>query len=235
MKETLIKALCDLNIDFSKEQIEKFEIYASLLTEWNEKINLTAITDPREIAVKHFADCASCLKYTALSGSVIDVGTGAGFPGMVLKILRPEIELTLLDSLNKRILFLEDVTEKLSLTGIKTVHMRAEDGGRDKKLRENFDFSVSRAVANLSTLSEYCLPFVKTGGEFISMKGPDISEELCAAQNAIKILGGEVSGIKNMSLLNGEINHTVISIKKVRQTPSVYPRKAGKPSKEPLK
>lgn len=235
MKEILKNGFSKLSIDYTDDMLEKFELYAKLLVEWNEKMNLTAITEKEEIAVKHFIDCASCLTKVDLSGKVIDVGTGAGFPGMVLKILKPEIKITLLDSLNKRLIFLQEVTDKLNLKDVEIVHYRAEDGGRDKKLRENFDFCVSRAVANLSTLSEYCLPFVKQGGFFISMKGPDVKEELNDAKNAINKLGGEIISAENILLPDTDISHSVISIKKVRQTPTAYPRKAGKPSKEPLK
>lgn len=198
-------------------------------------MNLTAITEKNEVAVKHFIDCATCLKHIDLSGSVIDVGTGAGFPGLVLKILKPEIKICLLDSLNKRIGFLNEVVNQLGLKDVEMVHARAEDGAQNKSYREKFDFCVSRAVANLSTLSEYCLPFVKVGGMFVSMKGPDVTEELDNARSAIGTLGGQVIGVECENLPDSDINHTVIKIKKVRLTPTKYPRKAGKPSKEPLK
>ena len=233
MKERLIKGFAELNMEVSDEQINKLIRYAELLVEWNEKMNLTAITEPVEIAEKHFLDSAMCLK-TGISGKVIDVGTGAGFPGLVLKILKPEIELCLLDSLQKRIGFLQAVCEELKLDGVRFVHARAEDGGHDKTLREKFDFSVARAVANLATLSEYCLPFVKTGGEFIAMKGPKAEEEIASGKNAISKLGGEISSILEESVPGTNFFHVIISVKKVRQTTPQFPRKAGKPSKQPL-
>lgn len=233
MRERLIKGFSELNMEVSEDKIDKLIRYAELLVEWNEKMNLTAITEPIEIAEKHFLDSAMCLK-TGISGKVIDVGTGAGFPGLVLKILKPEIELCLLDSLQKRIGFLQTVCEELNLEGVEFVHARAEDGGQDKKLREKFDYSVARAVANLATLSEYCLPFVKTGGEFIAMKGPKAEEEIAAGKNAVSKLGGEISSILEESVPGTDFFHVIISVKKIRQTPPQFPRKAGKPSKQPL-
>lgn len=225
----------EINISVNDKQIKQFERYFELLVEWNEKINLTAITEKSEVFLKHFVDSATCLLNENISGKVIDVGTGAGFPGMVLKILKPEIKLTLLDSLNKRIEFLKLIAAELGLEDITFIHSRAEDGGQDKNLREQYDFVVSRAVANLSTLSEYCLPFVKVGGYFLAMKGPDIREEVDSAKNAVSKLGGEVKKEITYTLPSTDINHTVISVKKLRQTPAIYPRKAGKPSKAPLK
>ena len=235
MKEHLKSGFEKLNIEVSEKQIDMLVRYSQLLVEWNEKINLTAITEEREIAIKHFLDCATCLNAVDLKGKVIDVGTGAGFPGLVLKILKPEIELCLLDSLNKRLLFLEAVINELGLENVTLVHARAEDGGRDKKLREKFDFSVSRAVANLSTLSEYCLPFLKDNGMFVAMKGPDAENEVNDAQGALKKLSSELVEIKKADIPFTDLKHCIVLIKKMRQISSVYPRKAGKPSKEPLK
>lgn len=233
MRDRLQKGFLSLGMDVSDAQIDKFIKYAELLVEWNEKINLTAITEPIEIAEKHFLDSAMCLK-CGIHGKVIDVGTGAGFPGIVLKILNPDIELCLLDSLQKRINFLETVCKELDLTNVTFVHARAEDGGRDKNLREKFDFSVARAVANLATLSEYCLPFVKVDGSFIAMKGPKAQEEIEAGKNAISKLGGEISNILEEQIPDTELKHVIISVKKVRPTAPAFPRKAGKPSKQPL-
>lgn len=233
MKERLIKGFSELNIEVSEKQLNQLIRYAELLVEWNEKMNLTAITEPIEIAEKHFLDSAMCLR-TGISGKVIDVGTGAGFPGLVLKILKPEIELCLLDSLQKRIGFLQTVCDELNLTGVEFVHARAEDGGQDKKLREKFDFSVARAVANLATLSEYCMPFVKVNGKFIAMKGPKAEEEIANGKNAVGKLGGEISSILEEKVPGTELSHVIISVNKIRQTPSQFPRKAGKPSKQPL-
>ena len=199
-------------------------------------MNLTAITDEREIMLKHFADCLMlCPETDALGGkTVIDVGTGAGFPGVPLKIARPELEVTLLDSLNKRITFLNEVVSGLGLEKVKCLHLRAEDGGADKNLREKFDLCVSRAVADLSVLSEYCLPFVKVGGYFISMKGPDVSEEIERAKKAVKLLGGSIEEVKKTAIPGTDIVHSLVIIKKGKPTPPKYPRKAGKAKKEPI-
>ena len=233
MIERLKKGLADLKLPVSQKQIQQLQQYAALLTEWNQKINLTAIIDPQEIAEKHFLDSAMCLK-TGIAGRVIDVGTGAGFPGLVLKILNPDMELYLLDSLQKRIVFLQTVCKELGLQNVTFLHARAEDGGQDKVLRESFDFAVARAVANLATLSEYCLPFVRVGGAFIAMKGPKASEEIESAKNAVSKLGGVLSGVQEEKIPETCYEHVIITIKKVRPTPSAYPRKAGKPSKQPL-
>lgn len=233
MIDRLKQGFNDLSMEVTDEQIAQLVRYGELLVEWNEKMNLTAITDPIEIAEKHFLDSAMCLK-CGISGSVIDVGTGAGFPGLVLKILKPDIKLCLLDSLQKRLTFLETVTNELNLSDVTFVHARAEDGGRDKKLREKFDFAVARAVANLSTLSEYCLPFVKQNGCFVAMKGPKAQQEISDAKNALSKLGGKLDTVLEEKIPATDLEHVIVSVKKVRQTPSQYPRKTGKPSKEPL-
>lgn len=235
MKKLLIEACRSLKIDIDDKQAEQFLLYKDLLKEWNEKINLTAITEDREIILKHFADCLTILTKRDLSGkAVIDVGTGAGFPGLPLKIAQSGIKLTLLDSLNKRINFLNEVCNKLSLEGVECVHSRAEDGGVNPLYREKFDVCVSRAVANLAVLCEYCLPFVKVGGEFIALKGPDAENELVAAKKAISLLGGEVVGIEEVQVPETDLSHNMVIIKKVSATPKKYPRKAGKISKNPL-
>ena len=225
----------NLNIDISDNQLDKFYQYMNLLLEWNEKINLTAITEYKEIILKHFIDSLTISKYIDKDSYIVDVGTGAGFPGIPLKIIRDDIKIILVDSLNKRIKFLDEVIDKLHLQNIKTVHARAEEFGRNKEYREKFDVATSRAVANLSTLSEYMMPLVKVGGKSICMKGKDIKQEIKDASNAIKILGGEISNIEEFQLTNNDINRSVISILKVKNTPSKYPRKAGTPSKEPIK
>ena len=235
MQNEIKNAFDAIKIPFTQRQVEQLEKYADLLLSWNEKMNLTAITQPKEIAVKHFADCAACLLHAPLSGSLIDVGTGAGFPGMVLKILQPSLHVTLLDSLNKRLLFLQEVIKTLELSDISVVHARAEDGGHNKTLREHFDIATARAVANLQTLSEYCLPFVKIGGLFLAMKGPDVTNEIQVSEKAIDKLGGKVQTVGTTMLPDSDIVHSYVLIKKVRQTPTAYPRKAGKPAKEPLK
>ena len=230
------KDLEELNIKLEKRQMCQFLKYYELLVEWNSFMNLTAITDFDEVIKKHFVDSLSLIKAIDLSKdySVIDIGTGAGFPGIPLKIAFPNLKITLLDSLNKRIKFLNEVIEKLELKGIKTIHGRAEDFAKDKEYRQSYDLCVSRAVANLSTLSEYCLPYVKQGGKFISYKSEKITDEMNAAKNAIKILGGNIYGQVEFILPESDIYRNLFIIEKVKDTPMKYPRKAGLPSKEPL-
>lgn len=223
-----------INIEISDKQIEKFFDYMNLLLEWNEKINLTAITEPEDIILKHFVDCTTILKYIKDEDKIIDIGTGAGFPGIPLKILNEKLDITLMDSLNKRINFLNEIINKLDLKNIVAIHARAEELARNKRYREKFDIATSRAVANLSTLSEYMLPFVKKNGMVISMKGSNIEEEVKNAKKAIKILGGEIEKIDNFNLANTNNIRNIITIKKVVKTPKEFPRKAGKPSKEPI-
>ncbi len=234
--EQFEKDLAALGVELSRKQIEQFLIYYEMLVEWNEKINLTAITDYDEVMKKHFIDSVSLIKAydVSKSSTLIDVGTGAGFPGLALKIAYPNLQVTLLDSLNKRILFLNAVIEKLGLKGITALHGRAEDFAKPDKLRESFDLCVSRAVANLSTLSEYCLPFVKVGGKFISYKSEKIAEELPAAENAIFVLGGKEGEQISFLLPDSDIYRNLFVIEKIKKTPKKYPRKAGLPAKEPL-
>lgn len=230
------KDLSLLEIELSREQTEQFLIYYEMLVEWNKIMNLTAITEYNEVMKKHFVDSLSLVKACDLNKkiSIIDVGTGAGFPGLVLKIAFPCLKITLLDSLNKRIQFLNAVIEKLGLKGIETVHGRAEDFAKPGKLRERYDLCVSRAVANLSTLTEYCLPFVKRGGHFISYKSEKISEEMPAAENAIQVLGGRIVDQIVFTLPDSNIYRNLFVIEKIKETPKRYPRKAGIPGKEPL-
>ena len=219
----------------TENQLEQFNKYADLLIEWNEKMNLTAITEPSEIVTKHFVDSLYGLKFLNGRKTVIDVGTGAGFPGLPLKIAKTDIELTLLDSLNKRLRFLSEMTNRLGLKSVECVHSRAEDGAKiGSSLRESFDVAVSRAVANLSCLCEYCLPYVKRGGVFLAYKGPDTETELADAQNAIEILGGEVTGVYDYTIPETDITHSIIVITKVKNTPDKYPRLQGKIQKKPL-
>ena len=220
---------------FSVEQLEQFFAYMNLLIEWNEKMNLTAIVEPNEIILKHFIDSITILKEIDNNSKIIDVGTGAGFPGVPLSIMNPTLKITLADSLNKRLIFLQEVVNQLGLKNIKIIHARAEELGKNKKYRENFDAATSRAVANLSTLSEYLIPLVKVGGKIISMKAGGAQEEIEAAKKAIKILGGEIEEIEEFKLPQTEIERTIILIKKEEHTPNKYPRKAGVPSKEPIK
>ena len=226
--------LNEFDIKINDEQIKSFEKYMNLLLEWNEKINLTAITQPEEVKLKHFVDSLTVLKYINEDDKVIDIGTGAGFPGIPLKIMNKNTKITLLDSLNKRINFLNIVIEKLDLSNIQAIHGRAEEIARNKFYREKYDVVVSRAVANLSTLTEYMLPFVKVGGKCICMKGANVNEELERAQNAIKELGGEIERVDNFYLSDNDNERNIIVIKKIKKTKSKYPRKAGTPSKEPL-
>lgn len=239
-------ALSQWNISLSDSQLDAFEKYYHLLVEWNEKINLTAITEYDVVYLKHFTDSLALVKYfetrsdfsfesiNDYSFSLIDVGTGAGFPGIPLKILFPSSKIVLMDSLNKRINFLNEVIDELSLKDISAVHSRAEDLSRDLLYREKFDYCVSRAVANLSTLSEYCLPFVKVGGSFIPYKSESVSEELKNSKSAVFLLGGKINNTIDFVLPNSDINRSLVIIDKVNPTSNKYPRKAGLPSKNPL-
>lgn len=230
------KDIEELNINLSDKQVDQFLTYYEMLIEWNEVMNLTAITDYDEVMKKHFIDSISIIKAYDINRniSLIDVGTGAGFPGLALKIAYPDLNVTLLDSLNKRINFLDAVIDKLGLTGVETIHGRAEDFAKPGKLREQYDLCVSRAVANLSTLSEYCLPFVKIGGKFIPYKSEKIGEEMTEASNAISILGGKISGQIEFTLPDSGIYRNFVIIDKINSTPKKYPRKAGMPTKEPI-
>ena len=222
------------NIDLNEKQENEFERYMNLLLEWNEKINLTAITNPDDINLKHFADSLTILKYLNKEDKIIDIGTGAGFPGIPVKIMYENTNITLLDSLNKRINFLNNVINDLKLKNIVAIHSRAEELARNVKYREQYDVAVSRAVANLSTLSEYLLPYVKVGGKCICMKGANITEEMNRAKKAINELGGEIETVDNFYLSEDDNERNIIIIKKINHTKNKYPRKAGIPSKEPL-
>jgi len=233
-----------MDMEISDEQIEQFIRYKDILLEWNQKMNLTTITEEREIIIRHFLDSLSCIQTGYLSikptaeekrGNMIDIGTGAGFPGIPLRIMLPEIKLTLLDSLKKRIGFLKEVCSELGLDNVEIIHGRAEDFGRDKNYRERYDYVVSRAVAALNILVEYCLPFMKVGGHFICQKGPKLIEEIGDAEKAIKILGGEIAEQIKIDLPFSNRDHHILIIEKTKQTPTKYPRKAGKPSKNPIK
>lgn len=218
--------------DLNDKQIEKFKTYFDLLIEWNNKINLTSIVEENEVITKHFADSLSILKYIKNNSKIIDVGTGAGFPGIPLNISNNTLEITLLDSLNKRINFLNLIIEKLNLENIETIHGRAEDFGHDIQHREKYDYAVCRAVAKLNVLVEYMLPYLKVGGTFICMKGPNIEEEIEIAQKALKIIGGKIEKIESFELEGNQRN--IIIIKKEKNTPKNFPRKSGVPSKQPI-
>ena len=225
----------EINVDLSEENIDKFCCFKDLLVEWNKKMNLTAITEENVIVLKHFIDSLTALKYIDNNKKIIDVGTGAGFPGIPIAIMKEDVKLTLLDSLNKRLIFLNEVISKNNLCNVELVHGRAEDLGQNKEYREKYDISISRAVANLSTLSEYLLPFVKVGGKCICMKGPDSDKEIEDAKKAIDKLGGKIIEIEKFNLPDSDIGRTIIVIEKIKNTPKEYPRKAGIPSKEPIK
>ena len=224
-----------LGVRFSVKQLEQFFEYMELLIEWNEKMNLTAITEPEEIILKHFIDSITILKDIEDNSKVVDVGTGAGFPGIPLSIMNPTLRITLVDSLNKRLIFLQEVVKELNLKNIEIVHARAEEFGQNKNYREKFDIATSRAVANLATLSEYLVPLVKIGGKIISMKASNAKEEINDAQKAIEVLGGKIERIEEFDLPESDIGRTIIIIDKNKCTPAIYPRKAGTPAKEPIK
>ena len=234
-REILMEYLKTMDIKLNDEQIQKFYKYMELLLEWNEKINLTAIIEPKEIILKHFVDSLTIAKYIKEKDRLIDVGTGAGFPGIPLKILRPDIKVTLVDSLNKRINFLNEVIEKLNLEDIVTVHSRIEDFGKNKSYREKFDYVTARAVANLAVLSEYLIPIAKIGGKCVCMKGSNVEEEITSGKNAINVLGGKLEKVDEFVLPDSDISRNVIILSKIKNTPARFPRKAGMPSKEPLK
>ncbi len=223
-----------LGINLNEKAISRFETYMEMLIEWNKKINLTAIVNPDEIEIKHFYD--SLLAYVYLnpqeSLKLIDIGTGAGFPGIPIKIANPSLELTLLDSLNKRLLFLKELLQNLELDA-EILHLRAEEGARQENLRENFDIAISRAVAPLNILSEYCLGYVRVNGCFIAMKGPSAFAEIETANNAIELMGGYIEEVKELELPD-ESKRIIIKIKKIKKTPEVYPRHGAKISKKPL-
>ncbi|MCM1086516.1 MAG: 16S rRNA (guanine(527)-N(7))-methyltransferase RsmG [Muribaculaceae bacterium] len=236
-----LEDLKDFGITLSEAQLCQFMRYYELLVEWNQKMNLTAITDFDEVCKKHFIDSLSLVRVDCYNFninapmSVIDVGTGAGFPGIPLKIAFSDLEITLLDSLQKRVTFLQTVIDELSLDGIKVIHGRAEDFAKRDKLREKYDLCVSRAVANLTVLSEYCLPYVKVGGNFISYKSEKITEEMKDAKKAIITLGGRVEKQVEFMIPHSDIYRNLFIIYKEKSTPAIYPRKAGLPAKKPLK
>ena len=228
--------LKEIGLSLTDRQYEQFDQYYDILVEWNKVMNLTGITEYEEVNEKHFLDSLSIVKSCDMTkvSSLIDVGTGAGFPGIPLKIVFPEIKVVLLDSLNKRIRFLNEIIAKLGLNGIETIHGRAEDFAKKADYREKFDLCVSRAVANLATLSEYCLPYVKVGGYFVPYKSEEVDEEVEQARNAAKILGGTIEEVYKFKLQGTEIGRSFIKIKKIKSTAKKYPRKAGLPAKEPL-
>lgn len=236
IKQQLIEGAKVLSVELTDKQADQLMRYKELLVEWNEKMNLTAITEDMEVITKHFLDCLTVQSSIDLTQvkSLVDVGTGAGFPGLVLKIAFPNVHITLIDSLNKRLKFLQHVIDELGLTGIECVHGRAEDLGKNKAYREQFEVCASRAVANLAVLSEYTLPFVKKGGYLIALKGQKLDEELAEGEKAITILGGTIDKLVDVVVPYTDLNHRIAKIKKVKETPKKYPRKAGEPTKAPL-
>jgi len=242
-EDYLISLVEKLNINLSKRQACQFIDYYNLLTEWNEKINLTAITEFEDVCLKHFADSLSIINLFSSfeemeeyfkDKSIIDVGTGAGFPGICLKILLPDLNVTLMDSLDKRIKFLNEVINRLELKKIETVHARVEDFAKKAEYREQFDFATARAVASLPVLCEYCIPFVKVGGYFIPYKSEKAEDEISLSKKAFDVLGGELDSKVTFNLPGDDSNRTLIKIKKKSSTPMQYPRKAGTPTKKPL-
>lgn len=224
-----------IKVQLTDKQMEQFVLYYEMLVEKNKVMNLTAITEWNEVVLKHFVDSLSIDQYHKMKDQrIVDIGTGAGFPGIPLKIAFPELEVVLVDSLNKRIKFLDEVIEALQMDNIKAVHGRAEDIGHDNDFRESFDLCVSRAVANLSTLSEYCIPLVKVGGSFISYKAGNLEEELERAKSAVFKLGGKIEKVQPFELPESDIQRNFVCIKKKNRTSKIYPRSAGKPTKEPL-
>lgn len=235
--DILKKGIEDFGLEASEKVLNDFQEYKELLVEWNQKMNLTGIEDEKEVFIKHFLDSISAVTkgYIQNGMSLIDVGTGAGFPGMPLRICLPELKVTLLDSLNKRINFLQEVSSKLSIDDIEFIHGRAEDFGKNEDYREKYDIATARAVAGLPVLMEFCVPFIKVGGYFVCLKGPNANLELEESKKAMEVLGVEYIEKIDVKLPESDLNHNILIFKKVKNTPSKYPRKAGKVSKNPIK
>lgn len=235
-KKILIDGMKEIGIEITDKPLQKLLTFKEILLDWNERINLTTITEEKDVYIKHFIDSATCLKtgYIKEGMKLIDVGTGAGFPGVPIKILSQNVHMTLLDSLNKRITYLHEVVEKLGLQDVELIHGRAEEVASSAKYREKYDIALSRAVAAMNVLCEYCLPFVKVGGYFVCQKGLDCKEELKEAEKAIKVLGGEIEETQFFKLPFSDITHQIIIAKKIAETPTKYPRKPGKPAANPI-
>ncbi len=235
--DILKKGIEDFGLEANEKVLSDFQKYKELLVEWNQKMNLTGIEDEKEVFIKHFLDSISAVTkgYIQNGMSLIDVGTGAGFPGMPLRICLPELKVTLLDSLNKRINFLQEVSSKLSIDDIEFIHGRAEDFGKNEDYREKYDIATARAVAGLPVLMEFCVPFIKVGGYFVCLKGPNANLELEESKKAMEVLGVEYIEKIDVKLPESDLNHNILIFKKVKNTPSKYPRKAGKVSKNPIK
>ena len=235
-EQRLIENMKMISVELTDKQVSQFIKFYEMLVEWNKVMNLTGITEYDEVVMKHFVDSLSIVKVNGFDNvtTIIDVGTGAGFPGIPLKIVFPEMKITLLDSLNKRIKFLNAVIDELELENIETIHGRAEDFSKKEDYREQYDLCVSRAVANLATLSEYCLPYVKEDGYFLPYKSGDIKEEAANSKKAVKILGGSIEDIISFEIPDTDMARTILKIHKTKATPKRFPRKAGLPTKEPI-
>lgn len=233
-QKNIIKEAKKLNIELTKQQSEQFYKYTTMLLDWNTRINLTSITEIQDVITKHFIDSLTILKYIKEEDKVIDVGTGAGFPGLPIKIVKPKIEVTLLDSLNKRVKFLNETIKEIETKNITTIHLRAEDAGRLQEHREQYNVVVSRAVAPMNTLLEYMMPFAKVNGICICMKGSKADEEINKSNKAISKLGGKIEKIETFQLPETDINRTIIIVKKIKEITDEYPRKAGIPNQKPL-
>ena len=233
----MTEAAKDVDMDLTDKQYEQFIKYMRLVQEWNQKINLTTIIEDEEFIKKHFIDSIKAFKSNELkeAKTLIDVGTGAGFPGLPIAIMNENIQVTLLDSLNKKINFLNLVVDELGLKNVKTIHSRAEDGANNKDLREKFDIAVSRAVANMAVLSEFCLPYVKVQGCFIALKGPAVEDELKDCRNALGVLGGKLKEVIKVDIEDTDLKHNIVVVNKIKECPLSYPRKAGSITKKPLK
>lgn len=232
----LKEAILEMGLECSDEQVSKLNKYMRGILEWNEKVNLTRITEPEEFLVKHYLDSLVCCRRDEFLNAkkIIDVGTGAGFPGIPLAVMSPDKQFVLMDSLNKRLKIIDELCLDAGITNVQTVHARAEELARNKQHREKYDLCVSRAVANMAVLAEYCLPFIKVGGCLMAYKGPEAAEEAEAAEKAIKLLGGEIQEIYEAKLDQYGISHNILIVKKIKNTASKFPRKAGMPTKEPL-
>lgn len=236
-RDILAKGICDLGIDVNDKMLDNLKIYRDILADWNQHMNLTGIVEEKEVYIKHFLDSISAVKngYIKNGMSLIDVGTGAGFPGLPLRICLENLEVTLLDSLNKRINFLQEVSKSVGIDNIEYIHGRAEDFGKSEEYREKYDIATARAVAGLPVLMEFCIPFIKVGGHFVCLKGPNANLELEESKSAMEVLGVEFIEKIDVKLPESDLNHNILVFKKVKNTPEKYPRKAGKPSKNPIK
>lgn len=233
-KNVFVEEAKKINVSVDDDMLNKFYTYMKEIIAWNDKVNVTAITDEKMFIVKHFIDSLTVNKFVEDKTNIIDIGTGAGFPGIPLKIINPNLKVTLIDSVNKKLNVIRDISEKINLTNLEIIHTRAEDLANNKEYREKYDVATTRAVSNLTTILEYMLPFVKIGGYAVCMKGPNYKEELEVARKAIEVLGGEYQFIEELNV-NEELERNIIIIKKIKETPKKYPRGQGKPLKEPIR